>query len=53
MISMTSSFYQMFERSLSEKLCKLIQRLLKEIFTRFIKKFEIFTECSTALHNHS
>jgi hypothetical protein len=26
---------------------------IKNIYTRFIKKYEIFTECSTALHNHS
>jgi hypothetical protein len=25
----------------------------KKDCTRFIKKFEILTECSTALHNHS
>jgi hypothetical protein len=24
-----------------------------KIFTRFIKKIEIFTECSTVLYNHS
>jgi hypothetical protein len=26
---------------------------LKRNILRFIKKFEIFTECSTASHNHS
>jgi hypothetical protein len=46
MISMTPNFSKKFEGTLSEKICKLMLRLLNlnEIFTCFIKKIVIFTE---------